>query len=119
MKGIKMRDGQKALMKDYLKEIDEPEDNEARGVALFRIIKAEKRTPMEVINGILTTGLIILLVLAIIQGRYILNEVKVVETCQGRPVDDNITLILDETGRPVDIFDNRSGEVPPWERQAS
>lgn len=85
---VKIHGQQKKAIEEYHEEITKSKQPIE---TLASIIKAEKRTVINYIQTGLIVILIILVIMAQIQGKYIQNEIQVIETCQGEIIGGNTT----------------------------
>lgn len=68
--------------------------------------KTKGKTIWHIIDITILLFLISVIIFAQIEGKFIKKEVKIVETCNGIPTNPNITLILNQNNKPIDILEN-------------
>lgn len=60
------------------------------------------------VHWILICALILIVIYAQVDGRFIHNKLEVIEICDGEPVNNGDQLILDEDGQVIDAIKNNN-----------
>lgn len=102
-----MRDGQKELIKESLDELDNQPTQELRIQTLFRMFKEQRRTLLSIFNTIITLLFGLGIIYLWISGHYNVNQVDITIGCDGKPINTNFTLILNQANTKVlDVLEN-------------